>query len=105
MPKVRILRQGVEEADAGGGCLVRARRQGLVAEYVEVIEAAVDVIEDGSRPFSPVPGGPVAKEQNVSFFQFPYDIVVVGRGDERMVVAFVQHSRKLPIGKIVPNKG
>lgn len=57
MPKVRILRQGVEEADAGGGCLVRARRQGLVAEYVEVIEAAVDVIEDGSLPLSPIPGG------------------------------------------------
>lgn len=94
MPKVRIHRQAADEAEAAADWYEQ-ERQGLGAEFAEAIEAAIDVIEDGFLPLSPMPGisgGQGAKR--LILRRFPYDIVVVDRGDERIVVAFAHHSRK-----------
>lgn len=92
--KVRILRQAAEEAEAAADWYEQ-ERPSLGAEFGEAIEAAIDVIEDGFLPLSPMPrisGALVAKR--LILRRFPYDVVVVDRGDERIVVAFAHHSRK-----------
>lgn len=94
MPKVRILRQAAEEAEAAVSWYEK-ERQGLGAEFAEAIESAIDIIEDGFLPLSPVPGSSASRgAKRLILRRFPYDIVVVDRGDERIVVAFAHHSRK-----------
>lgn len=94
MPKVRILRQAVEEAEAAAAWYEQ-ERQGLGAEFAEAIEAAIDVIEDDFLPLSPMPGSSGTLEaKRLILRRFPYDIVVVGRGDELIIVAFAHHARK-----------
>jgi len=92
--KVRILRQAAEEAEAAAAWYEQ-ERPGLGAEFFEAMEAALDVIEDGFLPLSPMPGiSGNQGAQRLILRRFPYDIVVVDRGDQRLVVAFAHHSRK-----------
>jgi len=92
--KVRILRQASEEAEAAA-VWYEQERLGLGAEFAEAIEAAIDVIEDNFLPLSPMPGiSGRHGAKRLILRRFPYDIVVVDRGDERVVVAFAHHSRK-----------
>lgn len=94
MPKVRILRQAADEAEAAAAWYEQERK-GLGGEFIEAIEAAIDVIEDGFLPLSPMPG--ISGRQGAKRLilrRFPYDLIVVDRGDERIVVAFAHHSRK-----------
>jgi hypothetical protein len=92
--KVRILRQAAEEAEAAAGWYEQERR-GLSAEFAEAIEASIDVIEDGFLPLSPMPGASGKHgAKRLILRRFPYDIVVVDRGGERISVAFAHHSRK-----------
>jgi len=94
VPKVRVLRQAVEEAEAAAAWYEH-ERQGLGSEFFEAIEAAIDIIEDSFLPLSPMPGSSDALEaKRLILRRFPYDIVVVDRGDESIVVAFAHHSRK-----------
>lgn len=94
MPKVRILRQAADEAEAAAAWYEQ-EKQGLGAEFVEAIEAAIDVIEDGFLPLSPVPGPSRDRgAKRLILRRFPYDIVVIDRSDERIIVAFAHHSRK-----------
>ena len=94
MPRLRVLRQAADEAEAAAAWYEQ-ERPGLGAEFFEAIEAGLDVIEDGFLPLSPMPG--ISGNQGgkrLILRRFPYDIVVVDRGDERLVVAFAHHSRK-----------
>ena len=94
MPKVRILLQAVEEAEAAA-TWYEQQRQGLGAEFAETIDAAIDVVEDGFPPLSPMPeSSETLKAKRLILRRFPYDIVVVDRGDERIVVVFAHHSRE-----------
>lgn len=94
MPKVRIFREAADEAEAAADWYEQ-ERQGLGTEFVEAIEAAIDVIEDGFLPLSPMPGISGAQgAKRLILRRFPYDIVIVDRDDERIVVAFAHHSRK-----------
>jgi toxin ParE1/3/4 len=94
VPKVRILQQAAEEAEAAAGWYEN-ERQGLGTEFAEAIESAIDVIEDGFLPLSPMPGNSGGKgAKRLILRRFPYDIVVVERSDELIVVAFAHHSRK-----------
>ena len=94
MPKVRILKQAAEEAEAAATWYEKERR-GLGFEFAAAIEAALDVIEDGFLPLSPVPGNSAHKgAKRLILRRFPYDVVVVERGDEMIIVAFAHHSRK-----------
>ena len=92
--KVRILRQAAEEAEAATAWY-ELERQGLGAEFAEAIDAAIDVVEDDFLPLSPMPGSSgIHAAKRLILRRFPYDVVVVDRGDERIVVAFAHHSRK-----------
>lgn len=94
MPKVRILRQAADEAEAAAAWYEQERR-GLGTEFAQAIEAAIDVIEDSFLPLSPMPGSSGRHGAKCLILRrFPYDIVVVDRDDERIVVAFAHHSRK-----------
>ena len=55
MPKVRILRHATDKAEAATAWYEQ-ERQGLGGEFAAAIEAAIDVIEDGFLPLSPMPG-------------------------------------------------
>ena len=93
MPRLRVLRQAAEEAEAAAAWYEQ-ERPGLGAEFFEAIEAGLDVIEDGFLPLSPMPG--ISGSQGAKRLilrRFPYDIVVVDRGNERLVVEFAHHSR------------
>lgn len=94
MSKVQILRQAAEEAEAAAGWYEQ-ERQGLGAEFAEAIEAAIDIIEDGFLPLSPMPGSSgTLGAKRLILRRFPFDIVVAGRGDELIIVAFAHHSRR-----------
>lgn len=94
MPQLRILRQAAEEAEAAAAWYER-ERAGLGTEFLEAIEAAIDVIESGFLPLSPLPGSVgVLGAKRLILRRFPYAIVVVDRGDEKIIVAFAHHSRK-----------
>ena len=94
MRKVRILEQAAEEAEAATSWYEKERR-GLGTEFAAAIEAAMDVIQDGFLPLSPMPGNSGRKgAKRLILRRFPYDIVVVEHGDEIIVVAFAHHSRK-----------
>ncbi len=94
MRKVRILRQAALEAEAAAGWYEK-EREGLGAKFAEAIETALDVIEDGLVPLSPMPGHAGSKgAKRLILRRFPYDIVVVKSAEELIVVACAHHSRK-----------
>ncbi|MCC6207324.1 MAG: type II toxin-antitoxin system RelE/ParE family toxin [Gammaproteobacteria bacterium] len=94
MRLVRILHQAAEEAEAAAAWY-ESERQGLGIEFSDAIDAAIDLIEDGFLPLSPMPGQSGAKgARRLILRRFPYDIVVVEQNDEVIVVAFAHHSRK-----------
>lgn len=94
MRKVRILRQAAEESEAAAARYER-ERQGLGSEFADTVEAAIDVIEDGFLPLSTMPGKAGSKgAKRLILRRFPYDVVVVERDDEAIIVAFAHHSRK-----------
>ena len=84
----------MEEAEAAASWYEQ-EQPGLGAEFAAAIEAAIEVIEDGFLPLSPMPG--ISGKQGAKRLilrRFPYDIIVIDRGDERIIVAFAHHSRK-----------
>lgn len=94
MRNVQILHQAAEEAEAAAAWY-ESERQGLGVEFSDAIDAAIDIIEDGFLPLSPMPGqsGSTGAKRLI-LRRFPYDIVVIERDDDVIIVAFAHHSRK-----------
>ncbi len=77
MRNVRILHQAAEEAEAAAEWYER-ERQGLGVEFSDAIDAAIDIIEDGFLPLSPMPGlSGTTGAKRLILRRFPYDIVVL----------------------------
>lgn len=94
MRKVQILRQAAEEAEAAAA-RYEGERSGLGAEFADAIYSAIDVIEDGFLPLSPMPGQSGSKgAKRLILRRFPYDIVVIERDEAAIVIAVAHHSRK-----------
>ena len=94
MRPVRILQEAAEEAAAAVVWYDRERR-GLGTEFSDVIESALDLIEEDIFPLSPLPGKSGSKgAKRLILKRFPYDIVVVERTSEIIVIAVAHHSRK-----------
>jgi hypothetical protein len=92
--QVRVLRQAAEEAEAAVRWYEK-ERVGLGAEFAGAIDAALDILEDGLVPLSPMPGHAGSKgAKRLILRRFPYDVVVVESREELVVVAFAHHSRK-----------
>lgn len=94
MPTVRILRQAAEEAEAAAGWYEQ-ERENLGQDFFQAIEAGIQLIEDDLVPLVSMPGhaGSLGAKRLI-LRRFPYDIVVVERLGEVIVIAFAHHARK-----------
>jgi toxin ParE1/3/4 len=90
---IRILEEAAEEAVAATDWYER-ERPGLGSEFAAAVDAAIDLIEEGILPLLPVPGIAGTKgAKRVILRRFPYDIVVIERNSEAIVIAVAHHSR------------
>jgi toxin ParE1/3/4 len=72
-----------------------SRHSGLGAEFLRAIEVALDLLAEDIVPLSPVP--PTASARGVkrlTLRRFPFDLIVVERQMEVLVVAFAHHARR-----------
>ncbi|RFF27795.1 MULTISPECIES: hypothetical protein [unclassified Wenzhouxiangella] len=94
MPRVRVLREASEEAEAAAAWYETERR-GLGTDFIDAVNAGLYLIEEGIVPLSPMPGHAGSKgARRLILRRFPFDIVVVESAQEIIVVAFAHHSRK-----------
>lgn len=72
-----------------------SEQPGLGLQFYAAVDAAIDLIEEGIVPLSPLPAeAGEAGAKRLILDRFPYDVVVVERPDEAVVVAISHHSRK-----------
>jgi hypothetical protein len=91
---VRILQEAAEEVAAAANWYDR-ERPGLGTELSDAVEAAIDLIEEDILPLSPMPGKSGTKgAKRLILKRFPYDIVVIERTSEVVVIAVAHHSRR-----------
>jgi len=91
---VRILGQAAEEAIEAAAWYDR-QRPGLGTDFFEAFEAAIDLAEAQIIPLSPYPGkAGAAGARRVILKRFPYDIVIVERAAEFVVIAVAHQSRR-----------
>jgi hypothetical protein len=91
---IRILEEAAEEAAAAADWY-ESERAGLGSEFLNAVDAAIDLIEEDILPLLPLPGNAGEKgAKRLILKRFPYDIVVIERSSEVIVVAFAHHSRK-----------
>ncbi|HEX5420196.1 MAG TPA: hypothetical protein VFY39_09365 [Gammaproteobacteria bacterium] len=94
MARVQILEQAADEATEAAAWYER-QRPGLGAEFAEAVNATLDLLEEDVVPLTRMPG--IAGREGAKrliMSRFPYDIVVLERGDEITVVAVAHHSRR-----------
>tara|TARA_B100000965_G_scaffold313487_1_gene273402 strand:- start:210 stop:521 length:312 start_codon:yes stop_codon:yes gene_type:complete len=91
---VRILDAAAQEA-IEAAAWYELERPGLGVELSEAFDAALDVIEEGLLPLSPIPdeGGDVGAKRLI-LDRFPYDVVIIEEPGEVVVISFAHHSRK-----------
>lgn len=94
MRRVRILEQAAEEA-IEAAAWYEQERAGLGAEFAQAIDAAIDLLADEIVPLTAMPGAPGARgAKRLVLKRFPYDIVILERPEEFLVVAVAHHSRR-----------
>lgn len=94
MRSVRILREAAEEAAAAADWYDK-ERPGLGTDFSVAIEAAIDLIEEDILPLFPLPGESGVKgAKRLILKRFPYDIVVIERNSNSIVIAVAHQSRK-----------
>ncbi len=94
MRQVRILRAAVQEA-VEAAAWYELQRPGLGREFAGAVQAALDLLESEVWPLLPMSGA--AGQRNVMRLmlrRFPYDVVVVERRDDILVLAIAHHSRR-----------
>ncbi|MBV6415796.1 MAG: hypothetical protein CMLOHMNK_00317 [Steroidobacteraceae bacterium] len=92
--RTRILDAAAKEAIEAAAWYER-ERPGLGREFAVAIDAALDLIEAGFPPLVSVPGKAGARgAKRLMLRRFPFDVVVVEVGTERVVVAFAHQARR-----------
>jgi hypothetical protein len=92
--RVRILEEAAEEAVEAADWYER-ERSGLGEEFAQAIDAAFDLLEEEIVPLTSMPGAAgQAGVKRLVLSRFPYDIVVLPKGDEIVVLAVAHHSRR-----------
>ena len=94
MPVVRVHREAALEAEEAAAWY-EAMRPGLGHEFSAATDAAIELVQEGLVPLRPVPGdaGRLGARR-VILRRFPYDVVVMERSGEWLVLAIAHHSRK-----------
>jgi len=94
MKKIRILQEAAEEAIAAANWYDE-QRKGLGTEFTNAVETAIDQIEEGQTPLSPIlDKGSEQTIKRLMLKRFPFSIVVLEKKEETVVIAIAHHSRK-----------
>lgn len=94
MRRVRILDEAAEEA-VEAAAWYDNEHAGLGQEFSQVIDAAIDLLEDDIVPLTSMPGAAGLRgAKRLVLKRFPYDIVVRESVDEVIVVAVAHQSRR-----------
>lgn len=94
MLTVRILDEAAEEV-VEAIAWYENEQPGLGIDFSKAIDRAIDLIEEGIVPLSPMQRQSGAKgAKRLILRRFPYDIVSIERNGEVVVVAIAHHSRK-----------
>lgn len=94
MPTLEILAEAAEEAESAVDWYER-EQAGLGGQFRDVLNASLDLLEEGILPGSPLPG-PLGEEgiRHLVLRRYPYDIIFVSNNDAITVLAFAHHSRR-----------
>ena len=94
MRKVRIHADASREAVEAEGWYEQ-QRPGLGTDFASAVDAALDVLEEGIVPLQPVGSSARARGvKRLGLKRFPFDVVIVERGEEVLVIAFAHHARR-----------
>lgn len=94
MRTVRILRDAASEA-IETAAWYEQRCPGLGSDFHAAVDSALHLIEAELLPLSPYPGkAGAAGAKRVILKRFPYDIVIVERTNECVVIAVAHQSRR-----------
>lgn len=94
MRRIRILEQAAEEA-IEAAAWYEQERAGLGAEFAHAIEAAIELLANEIVPLAAMPGAAGARDtKRLVLKRFPYDIVILERCEEFLVLAVAHHSRR-----------
>jgi hypothetical protein len=92
--RVRILAQASEEA-VEAAAWYDAEQPGLGRDFQSALDAALDLLEGDVVPLTTMPGLAGRRgAKKLMLRRFPYDVVVVDRPDEYLVVAIAHQSRR-----------
>lgn len=94
MRRVRILEQAAEEA-IEAAAWYEQERAGLGVEFAHAIDAAIGLLAGEIVPLAAMPGAAGARgAKRLVLKRFPYDIVILERPEEFLVLAVAHHSRR-----------
>ncbi|MBK5939110.1 hypothetical protein [Halochromatium roseum] len=94
MRRVKLLEVAAAEASAAAAWYER-ERSGLGAEFAAAVEAVLDLLEDEATPLLPMPAEAGTRgAKRLMLERFPYDVVVIERDAEHIVVAIAHQARK-----------
>jgi toxin ParE1/3/4 len=92
--RFRIHEDASTEAESAAAWYER-QCPGLGAEFNESIQAALDLLEEGIVPLSPLPGSSgIRGAKRLILQKFPFDVVVADDGTAFVVLAFAHHARR-----------
>ena len=94
MPRVRILEAAALEALEAAAWYER-EQAGLGAEFEAAIQAALDILQEDVTPLAAMPGTTGRRgAKRLMLRRFPFDLVVVERSSELIVIAFAHQARR-----------
>lgn len=94
MRKVRIHGEASREA-VEAAVWYEQHRPGLGTDFGAAVDAALDLLEEGIVPLRPVPLSARARGvKRLGLKRFPFDVVVIERDKEVLVIAFAHHARR-----------
>lgn len=94
MRKIRLLDEAVMEAMEAADWYEK-EWPGLGVEFAEALDAALDILESDIVPLSAMPGElGVYRFKRLISSRFPFDVVVLVREADALVVAVAHQARK-----------
>ena len=94
MRRINVLEDAAQEA-VEAAAWYEEQRSGLGSEFQRAIDAALDLLEEEIVPLVPAAGAAGKRGAKRLILQrFPYDVVVLERSTEIVVIAFAHHMRR-----------
>jgi toxin ParE1/3/4 len=94
MRRIRLHAAAVREA-LEAAAWYEEQRPGLGGDFERAIEAALDLLEEGIVPLTSVPSASRTRGvKRLGLKRFPFDVIVVERSTEALVIAFAHQARR-----------